>query len=639
MRAGFRLFLSSILTFFFLGSVLTVAEANVFCPAEKKKKAEETEVIFILNSDETHANEYLLPGITVLKGNVRLRHKGMVMDCDSAYVNERGNTFQAFGHVEMHQGDTLHIYGDYLQYNGMIALAKLRYNCKLINRNTTLLTDSLNYDRLLDFAYYFEGGTMMDEVNVLTSEWGQYSLATKDSEFRFDVKLVNPQYTIDTDTLRYNTRSGVARIVGPSKIDSDTNHILADAGWYDSHADDSELTNRPFLYTDDGRKLQGDTVYYNRKEGYSIARRDVVVTDSINKNIVTGEYCYYNELIDSVLVTGRAQVLDYSQGDTVYLHGDTMKVRTFHVDTDSAYRETYVYYKVRLYKKDLQAVCDSMSFSTIDSCIRMYRDPIFWSGEQQQLGEYIYIYMNDSTIDHIHVDGQALSVERKDSIHYNQVSGREMWYYFVEGRLHKVDVLGNVLLRYYPEDSDKAMIGLNESTTSKFYIWMKDNKIHRMKMEGPSQGILHPMALIPAGKLYLENFGWFDYVRPTDPADIFNWRPKKSGTELQYRSRRNTPLPNRGLDFGAASSVQAVDSVAVQPADSVSVDAAGAGVGVPSGDVAGTGAKSSGGEKTSVGGESESTGTEAVFPVAVSKEEDVAPEESAASADSVKIEK
>lgn len=526
----------------------------VHAQAKKQGKKSKNEVIYILNSDETLANERLLPGITVLKGNVRLRHEGMVMDCDSAYVDEAANTFQAFSNVEMHQGDTLHIYGDYLQYNGILALAKLRYNCKLINRNTTLLTDSLNYDRLFDLAYYFEGGTMMDDVNVLTSEQGQYNLSTKDSEFRFDVKLVNPQYTIATDTLRYNTRNGIARIVGPSKIDSDSNHIIADAGWYNSHTDESQLTNRPFLYTDDGRKLEGDTVYYNREEGYSIARKNVVVTDSIRKNIITGEYCYYNERIDSVLVTDRAQVIDYSQGDSIYLHGDTLKVRTFNVDTDSAYRETYAYYKVRLYKKDLQAVCDSLSFSTVDSCIHMYHDPILWSNEQQQLGEYIHIYMNDSTIDYIHIEGQALSVERKDSVHYNQVSGREMWYYFVAGALQKIDVVGNVLVRYYPEDSDMNMIGMNESTTSKFYIWINDNKIHRMKMEGASKGILHPMAMIPPGKLYLENFGWFDYVRPTGPEDIFDWRPKKRGTELQYRSRRTSPLPNRGLQFGSAQS-------------------------------------------------------------------------------------
>lgn len=50
----------------------------------------------------------------------------------------------------------------------MTQIAQIRENVKMINRNTTLLTDSLNYDRLYDLGYYFEGGTLMDEENVLT---------------------------------------------------------------------------------------------------------------------------------------------------------------------------------------------------------------------------------------------------------------------------------------------------------------------------------------------------------------------------------------------------------------------------------------------------------------------------------------
>jgi lipopolysaccharide export system protein LptA len=506
-----------------------------------------TETVYVIHADEMEGNEYMLPDITLLRGHVRLRHKGMYMDCDSAYINERANTFDAFSNIKMQQGDTLFIYGDYLNYDGYTSLAKLRDNCKLINKNTTLLTDSLNYDRLQDLAYYFDGGSMMDEVNVLTSEEGDYSPSTKESEFRYTVRLVNPKYTLSTDTLRYNTNSGLARIVGPSKIDSDQNHIVADEGWYNSHEDRSELTNRPLLYTDEGRTLVGDTVYYDREAGYSIARSNVVLTDSVHKNLMEGEYCYYNERIDSALVTGRARAIDYSQGDSIYCHADTFKVRTFYMETDSVYREVYAYHKVRIYKSDLQAVCDSLAFSSRDSCIRLYQDPILWAGEQQQLGEYIYLYLNDSTIDRVHIEGQALSVERKDSVHYNQVTGRDMWYYFTDGQLHRSEVIGNVLMRYYPEDADKDMIGLNESTTTKLYLYLTNQKITRMKMEGESSGNLHPIVLIPSDKLYLDNFGWFDYVRPLSPEDIFAWRGKKSGSELQYKARKAVPLPNRGL--------------------------------------------------------------------------------------------
>ncbi len=513
---------------------------------KKAAPKSKTETVYILHADVTLGNERLLPQITVLRGNVKLRHKGMYMDCDSAYVNERSNTFEAYGNVKMRQGDTLRIYGDFLRYDGLQELAMLRHHCRLENKGTTLLTDSLNYDRLLDKAYYFEGGSMMDEVNVLTSEWGEYWLSTKESIFNYDVKLVNPKYTISTDTLHYNTASGVARVVGPSKIDSDENHILTDRGWYDSHSDESELTNRPFLYTDNGKTLQGDTVYYNRNEGYTIARSNVILNDTINKNILSGDYCYYNERIDSAYVTGRALATDYSQGDSVFMHGDVLLARSFNLHTDSVYRELYAYYKVRIYKTDFQAVCDSLKFSSADSCIHLFRDPIMWTGEQQILGEFINIYMNDSTIERVHIDNQALMVERMDSLHYNQVASRKMVFQFREGEVRKVDVLGDVKLRYYPLEKGEMEM-MNESETTKLFIWIADRKIRRMKMDVNSSGLIHPIILIPDDKMYLENFGWFDYVRPLDKDDVFNWRGKKSGSELIYKKRKPMPLPNRGL--------------------------------------------------------------------------------------------
>src|SRR5699024_2120487 len=109
-----------------------------------------------------------------------------------------------------------------------------RENVKMINRNTTLLTDSLNYDRLYNLGYYFDGGTLMDEENVLTSDWGEYSPATKLSVFNHDVKLVNPRFVLTSDTLKYSTDTKIATILGPSDIVSEQNHIYSERGIYNT---------------------------------------------------------------------------------------------------------------------------------------------------------------------------------------------------------------------------------------------------------------------------------------------------------------------------------------------------------------------------------------------------------------------
>lgn len=90
------------------------------------------------------------------------------MYCDSAYWYERENIFEAFSNVRMEQGDTIFVYGNYLHYDGNRRLARLRENVRMENPQATLFTDSLNYDRLENISYYFDGGMLVDEENELT---------------------------------------------------------------------------------------------------------------------------------------------------------------------------------------------------------------------------------------------------------------------------------------------------------------------------------------------------------------------------------------------------------------------------------------------------------------------------------------
>lgn len=486
------------------------------------------------------------PDAQVLVGNVAFRHDSVYMYCDSACFYEKTNSLEAFDNVKMVQGDTLFLYGDYLFYDGNVQIAQVRYNVRMENKNTTLLTDSLNYDRIYNLGYYFDGGTLMDEENVLTSEWGEYSPATKQAVFNYDVKLVNPKFTLTSDTLRYNTATKVANIVGPSDIDSDNNHIYSELGFYDTQMGQAELLNRSVLINE-GKQLTGDSLFYDRVKGYGEAFDNVVFTDTVNKNGLTGNYCYYDEQTKYAVATKRAVAIDYSQGDSLFMHADTLQMFTFHLNTDSMYRETRAYHKVRMYRTDVQGICDSLVFSSKDSCLTMYKDPVLWSGNRQLLGEEVMIYMNDSTIDWAHIHNQALSVEQLDSANYNQVAGKDMKAYFKHGEMHRVDVIGSVRLVYYPMEKDSTLIGMNVSETSLLNMYIENRRMKKMVMSSKSNGTLYPMNQLPPEKMKLESFNWFDYIRPLDKEDIFNWRGKKSGHELKKTTRGIAPLPNQDL--------------------------------------------------------------------------------------------
>ncbi len=507
-------------------------------PAAKSK-------VYLLHSDllRKDANR---PDAQIVTGNVRFRHDSVYMYCDSAYYYDEISSFEAFSNVRMEQGDTLFLYGDHLFYDGLTQIARMRNNVRMENLTTTLLTDSLNYDRVYNLGYFFDGGTMMDDQNVLTSEWGEYSPQTKQSVFNYNVRLVNPQFTMTSDTLRYNTASKVANIVGPSDIWSDATHIYSERGNYNTITGFADLYDRSVL-TNGGKQLTGDTLYYDRNTGVGEAFCNMVMTDTLNKNMMTGEYGYYNEQSKFAFATDRAVAIEYSQGDSLFLHGDTLLMETFNLDTDSMYREMRAFHKVRFYRTDLQGTADSLVFSSIDSCLTMYYDPIVWNNNQQLVGEVMKMYMNDSTIDWSHIIGQALSVEQLDSTMYNQVAGKEIKSYFSDGQMKKTEVIGTVRVVYYPMDSDSTIIGMNVSETSKLEIYLENQKIERMVMSPKSNGTLYPMSQIPPGKDKLENFVWFDYIRPLNKEDIFNWRSKRVEDQLKKNTRGPVELPNSHL--------------------------------------------------------------------------------------------
>ena len=516
-------------------------------PAKKGEQKPAKSKVYLLHSDVLKKSPLNPdPDAQILIGNVAFRHDSVYMYCDSACFYEKTNSLEAFDNVKMVQGDTLFLYGDYLFYDGNTQIAQVRYNVRMENKNTTLLTDSLNYDRIYNLGYYFDGGTLMDEENVLTTEWGEYSPATKISVFNYDVKLVNPKFTLTSDTLRYSTATKIANILGPSDIVSDANHIYSELGFYNTQIGQAELLDRSVL-TNEGKRLIGDSLFYDRVKGYGEAFDNVIMTDTVNKNMLTGDYCYYNELTKYAFATKKAVVVDYSQGDSLFMHADTLQMYTYYLNTDSMFRETRAYHKVRMYRADVQGVCDSLVFSSKDSCLIMYYDPILWNNNQQLLGEKIMIYMNDSTIDWAHIQNQALSVEQLDSTSYNQVTGKEMKAWFQGGEMRKVDVIGSVRLVYYPMESDSTLIGMNVSETSLLNMFLENRKMKKMIMSPKSNGTLYPMLQRPPEKMKLDNFVWFDYIRPLDKEDIFEWRGKKAGQELKKSNRSAVPLPNHNL--------------------------------------------------------------------------------------------
>lgn len=535
------------LLYFFLLTVLCSAfampEIHKLPQPAQHAKPEPEERIILKHADNLRFNENEMQSAQRLSGNVVLMHKGMTMFCDSAMLYEQSQTFDAFGHVKIVQGDTLTLTGDRLHYDGETLIAEMRFNVIMTHRNQKLYTDSLYYDRLYNMGYYEEGGKLIDGKNQLTSDWGEYHTDTRQATFNYNVELINDRFKLITDTLHYDTQTKWAEVVGASNIYSNADTLYTEHGFYNSDNEQVKLYKRSKAYGRN-RIMEGDTVYYDKKTGVMEAFQNVSCLDEKNKNLLTGDYAWYNELTGEAIATKNALARDFSQGkDTLYFHADTLHMYSYNLETDSAYRVLHAYFHARAYRKDVQAVADSMVFHSAQKKITLFRDPIAWSDQRQIVGEEINVYLNDSTIDSVYVDRQALMIEKLDSTHFNQVGAQQMRTYFVKGEVSENRAVGNVMVVNYPLEKDSTIIYQNYVETAEARMFMKDRKLKKIWAPA-SHGFFYPIGMAPAERTRLEGFAWFDYIRPISPNDVFKWRGKKAGTALKPSIRREAPLQN-----------------------------------------------------------------------------------------------
>lgn len=496
----------------------------------------------MLHSDITRFNEAENPDAWILVGDVQFRRDSMYMYCDSAHYFPKKNSFQAFENVRMEQGDTLFLFGDYLDYDGDANLARVRGNVKLVDKNTTLETDSLDFDRNANLGYFFEYGVLYDGESTLVSYYGEYSIDTKEALFNDDVSLENPKFRMLSDILYYNTGSKVATIVGPTNIYSGESEVYSENGRYNTSTRHAFLLDRSVLFNNK-KNVTADSIFYDSANGYSEVFGNIVYTDTINKNLLLGDYAYLNEITDSAYVTNRAQVVDFSQRDSLYLHADTIWAVSYNLESDSLYRLIKAFNHVRAWGPEMQAVCDSLVFDSRDTCITMYKDPILWNNGVQLLGETVKIYMDSASIDWVHVINQTLYAEQLDSTFYNQIKGQEMKFFFKEGKLDEMQVIGSVGIVFYPLDEDSTYVGMNTTETGRAIAFVKDGEVDRIIVPNRAKGVFYPISQRPDDKKFLSNFAWFDYVRPLSKDDIFNWRGKGSNLELKVIRRDSIPLP------------------------------------------------------------------------------------------------
>lgn len=305
-------------------------------PKPQPKKAS---VVNLISSERSQG--FKRNGADVIKVyNGVFKQDYSILRSDSAYFYPAINSFDAFGHVNINQGDTLNIYSDKLNYNGNTHIAILTDNVRMVDKDATLTTNYLTYNTATRIGTYTGGGKLVNKDNTLTSTNGYYFAYSRDSYFRYNAVLTTVDATIKTDTLRYNTGSRIAYFYGPTHIYGKKNKdtLYTENGTYNTVTEQA-FFGKKNLYTQNTKSLKGDSLFYDRLKGYGRAVKNVVFNDNEQKITLHGQLGTYYQNPERTVVTQNPWVTivtedkDTTKTDTValkseaQLQGDKAKVK------------------------------------------------------------------------------------------------------------------------------------------------------------------------------------------------------------------------------------------------------------------------------------------------------------------------
>ncbi|MBN2482387.1 MAG: hypothetical protein JXB19_11640 [Bacteroidales bacterium] len=450
-----------------------------------------------------------------LIGDVRFDHEDVLMFCDSAYFYSKTNSLDAYHRIHINKSDTVHVYGDFMHYDGNTRIAQIWQNVKMEGQNTILYAPRVEYDLGSNIGYYTSYADIESGENHLRSRRGYYYANDETYFFRDSVTLVNPDYTMYSDTLRYHIPTSIAYFLGPTEIISDSGYIYCENGWYNTDANTSMLKEKAFVQNQN-QLVTADSMYYERETGYGEAYSNIDLFDEEQNVILRGDRASFNQKEDRALLTDSALFIFITEEDSIYVHADTLRAITDSVGV----RQFKAYYKVRFFKSNLQGKCDSLFYGTSDSILRLYYEPVLWSGENQLSAEYIEMRTKNKQVEQLYMDRVAVIINQEDSTKFNQIRGRSMTCYFRGNDLYRIEAVGNGKTVYYAKDQDDV-IGVNVAESSDLTIWFKDNAIDDIRFYVNPVATLYPLELAPEEELILDDFSWYESIRPRNKEDVF----------------------------------------------------------------------------------------------------------------------
>ena len=509
-------------------------------------------------------------------GDVVMQQGTDTLYCDSLYQNKTTNILQAFSNVRIAQADGTQGMCEYLQYVSAKKEALMLGNVELTDGKNRLWCDELTYNLGTKVGEYNNTGTLQADSTIVTSNRGVYNVKSKDAHFYGNVIVKDPQYHTKSQDMLYNTGTKMTKFFAPSLVVGDSGRTIlqTSSGYYDNENGIAGF-DKPSSVWYDGKYIEADSLYYNKKQGLSYAYGHVIAVDTEHHStLYCGKTIYYTRkrvmwaLIKPVLQTANGKDTLYVRADTFYsapvlkakpgkkpaMVADSVaapvKANTVTAKEDKKGRkkkkepgvakvavdDTAVadstaplyfcgYHHVRIFSDSLQGVCDSIVYTETDSTIRMIYSPIVWARKSQVTGDTIMMTLDSNKINSIYVPNNAFVVSLSgpdQSNMYDQVQGKTLKGLFKNNEITDLNVFPNSEAIYYAKDDSGAYIGVSQAKSERMRIFFNDQKITRILFTRDVHQTLTPLQKADLPNTRLNRFRWIPERRPMSKEELFD---------------------------------------------------------------------------------------------------------------------
>ena len=204
---------------------------------------------------------------------------------------------------------------------------------------------------------------------------------------------------------------------------------------------------------------------------------------------------------------------------------------------------------VRIYKKNMQVVCDSLVYSDLDSLARLFLDPVAWQESNRQYSaDSITVVVKGGAMDKASLMSNAFITIQEDTAHFDQIKGTEMLAFFDEkGGLKRFDVLGGASALFYIEENE-SLATVNKTDSKMLSATFKDGNIQRIHYYDQPKNDGYPVVQLSREDRQLKGFSWQPERRPADRNAVtpLSLRPSE---RLRYSARPRAKFKQTDIYF------------------------------------------------------------------------------------------